>query len=90
VEGLALVSALWCRYCYGETDSGTVIAPNDPDWGQLVQRSKAAKAQPSAWLEMTAVYGDLGQDTRFAVAFERHLTRLWQLGTKQVLTEYLA
>src|SRR5690606_31425804 len=27
---LALVSALWARYCYGETDSGAPIAPNSP------------------------------------------------------------
>ena len=26
----------------------------------------------------------------FAGAFERHLNRLWQVGTKQTLTEYLA
>ena len=90
VEGLALVSAMWCRYCYGETDSGTHIPPNDPDWDALVARSKAAKVRPAAWLEMVAVYGDLGQDARFAGAFERHLYRLWAVGTKQTLTEYLA
>ncbi len=90
VEGLALVSAMWCRFCYGETDSGTVIPPNDPDWDALVARSKAAKARPAAWLEMTAVYGDLGQDARFAGAFERWLNRLWAVGTKQTLSEYLA
>lgn len=90
VEGLALVSAMWCRYCYGETDSGTHIPPNDPDWDQLVTRSKAAKSRPAAWLEMASVYGDLGQDARFAGAFERHLNRLWAVGTKQTLTEYLA
>jgi mannitol 2-dehydrogenase len=90
VDGLALVSALWCRYCYGETDSGTHIPPNDPDWDQLVTRSKAAKSRPAAWLEMVAVYGDLGQDARFANAFERHLNRLWAVGTKQSLTEFLA
>jgi mannitol 2-dehydrogenase len=90
VEGLALVSAMWCRYCYGETDSGTAIPPNDPDWDALVLRSKAAKSRPAAWLEMTAVYGDLGQDARFAGAFERWLNRLWAVGTKQTLTEYLA
>jgi mannitol 2-dehydrogenase len=89
VEGLALVSALWCRYCYGETDNGTPIPPNDPDWDALVARSRAAKARPAAWLEMTAVYGDLGRDARFGAAFERHLTRLWRLGTCQVLTEFL-
>ena len=90
VEGLALVSAMWCRYCYGETDSGTPIPPNDPDWEALVVRSKAAKARPAAWLEMTTVYGKLGQDARFAKAFERHLNRLWAVGTRQVLAEYLA
>ncbi|MDP3197476.1 mannitol dehydrogenase family protein [Tabrizicola sp.] len=90
VEGLALVSAMWCRYCFGETDSGTVIPPNDPDWDALVVRAKAAKARPAAWLEMAAVYGDLGQDARFAQAFERQLNRLWAVGTAQTLTEYLA
>ncbi|MES2541953.1 MAG: mannitol dehydrogenase family protein [Pseudomonadota bacterium] len=90
VEGLALVSALWCRYCYGETDSGTHIPPNDPDWDALVTRSRAAKARPAAWLEMTTVYGDLGQDARFVQAFDRQLTRLWAVGTAQTLSEYLA
>ena len=81
---------MWWRYCYGETDSGAHIPPNDPDWDALVARSKAAKVRPAAWLEMVAVYGDLGQDARFAGAFERHLYRLWAVGTKQTLTEYLA
>ncbi|MGL4237437.1 mannitol dehydrogenase family protein [Tabrizicola sp.] len=90
VEGLALVSAMWCRYCYGETDSGTAIAPNDPDWDRLVERSKAAKGRPAAWLEMTSVYGEVGSDARFGAAFERHLNRLWQVGTRQVLTDFLS
>jgi mannitol 2-dehydrogenase len=90
VEGLALVSALWCRYCFGTTDSGTPILANDPDWDALVARSIAAKSRPAVWLEMTTVYGDLGQDARFAGAFDRHLNRLWAVGTQQTLTEYLA
>jgi mannitol 2-dehydrogenase len=89
VEGLTLVSALWCRYCYGQTDSGTPITPNDPDWAALVARSKAAKDRPLAWLEMTAVYGDLGKDGRFAAPFQRHLNRLWTVGTQQTLREFL-
>jgi mannitol 2-dehydrogenase len=89
IEALALVSALWCRYCHGETDSGAVIQPNDPDWARLVERSIAAKARPAAWLEMTAVYGDLGRNARFATSFERHLNRLWKVGTWQVLTGFL-
>ncbi|MFN4204326.1 MAG: mannitol dehydrogenase family protein [Tabrizicola sp.] len=90
VEGLALVSALWCRYCFGQTDSGTPIPPNDPDWDALVARSQAARSRPAAWLEMTTVYGDLGQNTRFASAFGRHLNRIWAVGTRQTLAEFLA
>ena len=89
VDGLALVSALWCRYCFGMTDSGTAIPPNDPDWEALVARSKAARERPAAWLEMTSVYGDLGTDGRFMEPFQRHLNRLWTVGTQQTLKEFL-
>ena len=40
VKGLALVSALWCRYCYGESESGKVIPPNDPSWDRLQAAAK--------------------------------------------------
>ena len=43
VTGLALVSALWCRYCYGTTESGAVIEPNDPNWQRLTAQAKRAK-----------------------------------------------
>ena len=46
VTGLALESALWCRYCFGTTDSGAVIEPNDPNWDRLVEISKKAKTDP--------------------------------------------
>ncbi len=32
VRGLALESALWCRYCAGTSDGGRVIPPNDDNW----------------------------------------------------------
>ena len=34
VEGLALVSALWARYCAGVFEDGAEIAPNDPNWAR--------------------------------------------------------
>ena len=39
---------------------------------------------------MTTIYGDLGQNPKFAGMFERHLTRLWAKGTRQTLADYLA
>ncbi|MBC6436134.1 hypothetical protein FM036_45025, partial [Nostoc sp. HG1] len=62
VSGLTLACALWCRYCAGTTESGTAIAPNDPDWGRLTARAALARENPQAWLDMAEVYGSLGQD----------------------------
>ena len=47
VAGLALESALWCRYCFGTTDSGAVTEPNDPSWERLQATAQAAKADPA-------------------------------------------
>ena len=89
IEGLALVSALWCRYCYGTTDSGTPIPANDPNWDYLQAQSKAAKETPVVWLQMKAIYGDLNRDLRFVAAFTRALNALWDRGTAAVLRDYI-
>jgi mannitol 2-dehydrogenase len=90
VTGLALVSALWCRYCYGETDSGKPIPPNDPSWDRLTAQAKRARNNPAAWLEMSDIYGDLAGNPTFATAFSDALAALWQHGTRETLTRYLA
>ncbi|NDV01597.1 mannitol dehydrogenase family protein [Pseudoroseicyclus tamaricis] len=89
IEGLALESALWCRYCAGTTDSGAEIAPNDPAWDRLVPWALEAKERPEAWLEMKGIYGELGADPRFAEAFARWLRHLWAEGTEATLRAYL-
>lgn len=89
VEGLALVSALWCRYCFGTTDSGQDIAPNDPNWDALVSRAQAARSAPEAWLGMADIYGDLGRNVRFVTAFSGHLQRIWAKGTAAAIEDYL-
>jgi mannitol 2-dehydrogenase len=89
IEGLALVSALWCRYCYGETDSGATIAPNDPNWDALEELARRARQDPLVWLSQRTIYGDLGQDAGFAEPFARHLRNLWTNGTRATLTKYL-
>ncbi|MDF2799662.1 MAG: mannitol dehydrogenase family protein, partial [Devosia sp.] len=90
VTGLALVSALWCRYCFGTTDSGATIAPNDPSWDRLTGQAALAKADPQAWLGMSDIYGDLGRNPAFAAAFGTALNSLWQHGTAATLERYLA
>lgn len=89
VDGLALVSALWCRYCAGKTEGGAEIAPNDPSWDRLQAAARASRADPAAWLAMDDVYGDLGTSEVFADAFTKALLALWNEGVERVLTRYL-
>ena len=89
VEGLALVSALWARYCFGTTDSGTPIAPNDPNWDVLQALATLAKSDPAAWLAQETIYGETARDPRFVAAFTAWLKMLWATGTKTTLETYL-
>ena len=89
VSGLALESALWCRYCYGVSDGGNPIAPNDPAWERLQAVAEAARAQPSAWLAMDDIYGAVGESPVFQASFAEWLTRLWSDGTEASLRRYL-
>ncbi len=90
VSGLALASALWCRYCYGVDEQGVAIEPNDPSWDRLVERAHAAKDDPLEWLTMVDIYGDVASNEAFRAAFSDWLNKLWKNGTKATLEEYLA
>lgn len=89
VNGLALVSALWCRYCAGTTDSGAPIAPNDPSWESLTERAQAARENPLTWLDMRDVYDTVADARAFRDAFANALTALWSDGTAATLERYL-
>ncbi|MGN6551562.1 MAG: mannitol dehydrogenase family protein [Pararhizobium sp.] len=90
VTGLALESALWCRYCYGTTDSGKEIAPNDPNWDRLQKHARAAKDDPMAFLAMDDIFGEVGRSETFRKGFAHALETLWQAGTEETLKRYLA
>jgi mannitol 2-dehydrogenase len=89
IKGLALESALWCRYCHGETDSGKVTEPNDPSWDRLQTLARAAKSDPRQWLTMDDVYGDVAKSEVFQSAFRDALTSLWTKGTAATLKAYV-
>jgi len=90
LEGLALVSALWCRYCFGTTEAGEAIAPNDPQWDRLTAQARLARSDAKAWLAMGDIYDDLADAPRFATAFAAALGALWRDGVRFVLDAYLA
>ncbi|AMY67540.1 mannitol dehydrogenase family protein [Frigidibacter mobilis] len=88
--GLILLSALWCRYCAGTTESGAVIAPNDPNWEMLTARAARARDEPAEWLAMREVYGDLGEIPAVADSFATLLRAVWAEGCRPVMQRYLA
>lgn len=88
VEGLALAEAAWARMCEGTREDGSVIEANDPIWDELVETAKRAKSDPSQWLAMRGIYGDLADNTQFADAFSRWLQLIWSDGIDAALTHY--
>ncbi len=89
IKGLALVSALWCRYCHGETESGKAIAPNDPNWDRLQAAAKRARHDPAAYLEMKDIFGDAATNLTYVAAFSGALNKLWSRGVRATLDDYL-
>jgi mannitol 2-dehydrogenase len=88
VDGLALVSAAWCRYCAGATDSGAPIEPNDDAWPRLAGAARASIGDPRAWLSMRDIYGDVGEHPAFAAAFAAALRTLARDGAARALAAY--
>jgi mannitol 2-dehydrogenase len=90
VKGLALVSAMWCRYCYGESESGKTLPPNDPSWDRLQAAAKPARGDPRAFLAMRDIFGELADDPTYAGAFSGALASLWTNGVRATLADYLS
>lgn len=90
VEGLALEVAFWCRYCAGTDDAGNVIELVDEKASRLTEYALRAKDNPAAFLEMTDIFGQLGENAPFVEAFSKAVNSLWSKGTKATLQAYLA
>lgn len=90
VDSLAFESALWCRHCYGKTESGRDITAGDPIWPRLNDLARKAKDDPLVWLSMDDVYGDVAQSALFQAAFTRSLNEIWSRGTERALAAFVA
>ena len=90
VNGLALVSALWARYCRGTREDKTIVAPNDPNWADLSLCATEAEHIPAKWLAMRQFYGDLGDHVGFAARFDHWLRMIYARGVEATLEAYLS
>ena len=84
IEGLALELALWCRYC---AQPDAIIEDARAD--QLAAAARASATDPTGFLRLDEVFGDLGSDPRLAVAFARQIGLLWSLGPRETLQAYI-
>ena len=89
VTGLALVSALWCRYCAGLDDQGKPFALDDPNADRLRSAALAARDDASVFLNLKDIFGDVAENPVFRSRFETALGRLWREGTRVTLQRYL-
>ncbi len=89
VVGLALVSALWCHYLAGTTDSGKPITFNDPNIDRIHAAATAAKGDPYAFLEMKDIFGTVAGSDLFRRRFAAALGSLQTNGTRPTLKRYL-
>ncbi|KRB80684.1 mannitol dehydrogenase [Sphingomonas sp. Root710] len=90
VNGLALASALWCRYCAGTRDDGAAILSEDPRWPQLNRVARAARSEPGVWLDQRDIYGSVGENPVFREAFARALRRIYGAGVAATLASFAA
>ena len=89
VSGLALISAIWARYCLGTREDGTPIAANDPNWQALTDLAKEAASEPGLWIAQRQIYGDLAANPVFDTAFSGWLALLHSNGVEAALARYL-
>lgn len=89
ITGLSLVSALWCRYFEGKTDSGADIAFNDVHAERLHAAALASREDPMIFIADIDIFGTVNGDSRFRRSFANALACLRQHGTAETLQLYL-
>lgn len=88
-SGLALMAAIWARYCRGTTMEGKAIEPNDPHWDKLHAAALAATKDPANWLDQPGVFADLAEADGYREAFASWLTRIDAEGLRPAIRAYL-
>lgn len=89
VQGLALVSALWCRYFEGTTDSGKTIAFNDPSAERLHAAALASRDNAQAFIGISDIFGSVGSDPHFQKRFGEAIGSLRSHGAAATLQRYI-
>jgi mannitol 2-dehydrogenase len=87
VELSAAVVASWARYAEGVDEQGEPIDVQDQLADTLVPLAKSQLDNPTAFIENSALFGDLAQQPRFVDAYVRALDSLHRNGARATLEQ---
>ncbi|MDZ4046205.1 MAG: mannitol dehydrogenase family protein, partial [Rhodoglobus sp.] len=90
VRWSALLVAAWARYAAGKDDTGRPIDVVDLRRDTVVDRAVRAEADPRAFLEERALFGDLADHEQFVAVFASALASLRENGALETLRRWLA
>jgi mannitol 2-dehydrogenase len=86
----ALVVASWARYAEGIDEQGGPIDVVDPVRDRLVAAAARQRSEPTAFLQVREVFGDLADDPRFTRPYTWALASLHASGARATLERVLA
>ncbi|GAB4576775.1 MAG: mannitol dehydrogenase family protein [Roseibium sp.] len=89
VTGLALETALWCRYCLGRDEAGKAHVIEDENAALLLNWAKAVFEGDPAPLFMPDLFGALGTSDTFLSAFRHAADRISADGVAATLKAYV-
>ncbi|WP_299815959.1 mannitol dehydrogenase family protein [uncultured Roseibium sp.] len=89
VEGLALETALWCRYCLGTDEAGNVIQVEDDNADKLNTWAESVFGKSSGEYEMPDLLGSLASEPAYLQAFRNAAQSIATLGVAGALKAYI-
>jgi mannitol 2-dehydrogenase len=89
VDGLILVSAIWCRYCIGSDENNNKLEINDNKEDELRVLALKAKDKPIVFIQYKEIYGELAKNIYFATTFEKFLNSIWENGVQKTVRNFI-
>jgi mannitol 2-dehydrogenase len=88
IDYLSLTIAAWCRYLNGYDDQNRPIAIDDLLADMLTQQARSGKTDPTPFLSIFEIFGDLVQSPRFVETVADKLSSLHEVGAKKTLVRF--
>jgi mannitol 2-dehydrogenase len=88
IKRCAAIVASWARYAEGVDDRGEPIAVVDHRQRELMSFAANNRGSPDAFINNRAIFGDLADQQRFAVAYREALGLLHTRGAQETVEHY--